>query len=149
MVKINSGWDLINTSTQHRSFWGFFIIFLANVIANPLADLSKSILFYFPDLYAIGEKMELAYTEQVMALSNLKSWGEFVMAIVIMAFFPALFEEIFFRGAVQNLLERWWQKTPVGHYCNFPAVQFDPYVGLFVFKQGPAWFCIGIDVPAQ
>ncbi len=89
---------------------GFFIIFLANVIANPLADLSKSILFYFPDLYAIGEKMELAYTEQVMALSNLKSWGEFVMAIVIMAFFPALFEEIFFRGAVQNLLERWWQK---------------------------------------
>ncbi|MBK7557477.1 MAG: CPBP family intramembrane metalloprotease [Chitinophagaceae bacterium] len=67
-------------------------------------------LSYFPDLYVMGQKMESAYTEQVMALSNLKSWGEFVMAIVIMAFFPALFEEIFFRGAVQNLLERWWQK---------------------------------------
>ena len=29
-----------------------------------------------------------------------------------MAFFPALFEEIFFRGALQNLLERWW-KAPL------------------------------------
>lgn len=89
---------------------GFFLIFLANVIANPLADLSKMILENFPNLKAIGIQMEDAYTEQVMALSNLKSWGEFFMAIVIMAFFPAFFEEIFFRGAVQNLLERWWKK---------------------------------------
>ena len=89
---------------------GFFLIFLANIIANPLADLSKMILENFPDLKAIGIQMEDAYSEQVMALSNLKSWGEFFMAIVIMAFFPALFEEIFFRGAVQNLLERWWKK---------------------------------------
>jgi len=88
---------------------GFFLIFLANIIANPLADLSKMILANFPDLNALGMRMEDAYTEQVMALSHLKSWGEFLMAIVIMAFFPALFEEIFFRGAVQNLLERWWK----------------------------------------
>jgi membrane protease YdiL (CAAX protease family) len=29
-----------------------------------------------------------------------------------MAFFPALFEEMFFRGALQNLLVRWW-KMPI------------------------------------
>jgi membrane protease YdiL (CAAX protease family) len=89
---------------------GFFLIFLANVIANPLADLSKEILRNLPHLNALGMKMEAEYTRQVMALSNLKSWGEFLMAIVIMAFFPALFEEIFFRGTIQNLLERWWKK---------------------------------------
>lgn len=89
---------------------GFFLIFLANVIASPLADLSKAILTNFPSINAMGIRMEAAYTEQVMALSNLKSWGEFFMALVIMAFFPALFEEVFFRGAVQNLLERWWKK---------------------------------------
>ena len=88
---------------------GFFLIFLANVIANPLVDLSKMLLTHLPNLNATGIRMEAEYTEQVMALSNLKSWGEFFMAIVIMAFFPALFEEIFFRGAVQNLLERWWK----------------------------------------
>ncbi len=89
---------------------GFFIIFLANIIANPLVDLSKMALSYFPDIFALGKRMEDAYTEQVIILSNLKSWGEFLMAIVIMAFFPALFEEILFRGAIQNLLERWWRK---------------------------------------
>ncbi len=89
---------------------GFFLIFLANIIANPLADLSRDLLKNLPELNAIGMRMEAEYTAQVMALSNLKSWGEFFMAIVIMAFFPALFEELFFRGAVQNLLERWWQK---------------------------------------
>lgn len=91
---------------------GFFLIFLANIIANPLADLSKMALANFPGLNAMGMRMEDAYNEQVLALSNLKSWGEFFMAIVIMAFFPALFEEMFFRGAVQNLLERWW-KAPL------------------------------------
>jgi membrane protease YdiL (CAAX protease family) len=89
---------------------GFFLIFLANIIANPLADLSKDFLRNFPDLNALGMRMEATYTEQVTVLSNLKSWGEFFMAIIIMAFFPALVEEIFFRGALQNLLERWWKK---------------------------------------
>jgi uncharacterized protein len=89
---------------------GFFLIFLANIIANPLEDVSKMLITNFPNLNAMGKKLEAAYTEQVVALSNLKSWGEFFMALVIMAFFPALFEEIFFRGAVQNLLERWWKK---------------------------------------
>ncbi len=88
---------------------GFFLIFLANVIANPLVDLSKTLAANFPDLNALGKTLEAAYTQQVTALSNLKSWGEFVLAIFIMAFFPALFEEIFFRGALQNLLERWWK----------------------------------------
>lgn len=99
---------------KHINPWqiilGFFLIFLANVIAQPLAELSKMMLSHFPSWYTLGQRMEDTYTEQVLALSNLKSWGEFLMAIVIMAFFPALFEEIFFRGAVQNLLERWWKK---------------------------------------
>ena len=58
--------------------------------------------------------METAYSDQVTALSNLKSWPEFLMALVIMAFFPALFEEVFFRGALQNLLVRWWKAPLLG-----------------------------------
>jgi membrane protease YdiL (CAAX protease family) len=100
---------------KHINVWqiilGFFLIFLANIIANPLADLSKGILSHSPALNALGMRLEAEYTKQVMALSNLKSWGEFWMAILIMGFFAAVFEEIFFRGAVQNLFERWW-KSP-------------------------------------
>lgn len=89
---------------------GFFLIFLANAIAQPLAELSRSVLTHLPSLNALGQKMETLYNDQVTQLSNLKSWGEFFMALLIMAFFPALFEELFFRGVLQNLLERWWKK---------------------------------------
>jgi hypothetical protein len=88
---------------------GFCIIFLANIISVPLADYSHKWLAHLPDLNAAAQRMENSYSEQVTALSNLKSWPEFLMALVIMAFFPAMFEEIFFRGAVQNLLVRWWK----------------------------------------
>jgi len=107
----NTFWLGFNKHINGRQvILGFFLIFLANVVANPLAELSKEMLRNFPDLNALGMRMEAEYTKQVTALSNLKSWGEFFMAIIIMAFFPALFEEVFFRGAVQNLLERWWKK---------------------------------------
>jgi len=106
----NSFWLGFNKHINVRQIiLGFFLIFLANILADPLADLSKMVLTHFPDWNAKAKFLEEAYTEQAVALSNLKSWGEFFMAIVIMAFFPALFEEIFFRGALQNLLERWWK----------------------------------------
>jgi len=91
---------------------GFFIILVANLLASPLADLTKSVVAHFPSLNAFAKNLEDTYNEQVLALSNLKSWGEFIMALFIMAFFPALFEELFFRGAMQNLLEKWW-KSPL------------------------------------
>ncbi|RYG52113.1 MAG: CPBP family intramembrane metalloprotease [Chitinophagaceae bacterium] len=88
---------------------GFAIIFTANLLAAPFADLSKTIVANFPELDAVAKQIELTYDKQVKVLSHLGSWSEFFMAVVIMAFVPAMFEEIFFRGAVQNLLEKWWK----------------------------------------
>ena len=98
---------------KHINGWqlliGFFLIFFANVIAGPLEDISKTLLAHFPGLDILAHRLEDNYSEQVAALSNLKSWGEFGISLVIMAFFPALFEEVFFRGILQNTLERWWK----------------------------------------
>ena len=90
----------------------FAIIFLANVAAGPLADLSKLIVANFPSIDVIAKKLELAYNQQVLAMSNLGSWPQYIVAIFIIAFFPAVFEEVMFRGVLQNLLVRWW-KSPV------------------------------------
>lgn len=103
---------------KHINGWqiliGFFLIFLANIIAQPLAEISRNILAHSHSLNAMAQRMEDAYSEQVTALSNLKSWPELLMALIIMAFFPAMFEEIFFRGALQNLLVRWWKAPLIG-----------------------------------
>ena len=58
--------------------------------------------------------MEDAYNQQILAMSHLKSWGSLIIAIFITAFFPALFEEMLFRGAIQNLFIRWWKRPVLG-----------------------------------
>ena len=92
----------------------FAIIFLANVAAGPLADLSKTILVNFPSIDAVAKKLEIAYNQQVMAMSNLSSWPQYIVAVFIIAFFPAVFEEVLFRGVLQNLLVRWWRSPIAG-----------------------------------
>ena len=89
---------------------GFLIIFTANLMAGPLQDLSEKILVHFSALNDTAKKLEQAYNEQVLALSHLNGLTDFLLALVIMAFFPALFEELFFRGAIQTLLVKWWKK---------------------------------------
>ena len=109
----NPFWLGFNKYVNYRQIaLGFAIIFLANIAAGPLEDLSKAIVAKLPSLDAAAKKMEDQYAEQVKLLGNLKSWGEYFVAIFILAFFPAMFEELLFRGTLQNLLEKWW-KAPL------------------------------------
>jgi membrane protease YdiL (CAAX protease family) len=91
---------------------GFLVIFTANIMTFPLQELSKAVISHIPSLDAWAKKLETIYNDHILVLSNLTSWPEFIMALFIMAFFPALFEEVFFRGIVQNLFVKWW-KAPL------------------------------------
>lgn len=91
---------------------GFVLIFLANVISQPLADFTKWAVAHWPEFNAMAQRMEDNYNESVKAISNLQGWGDYILALLVMAFFAALFEEIFFRGALQNILVRWF-KNPM------------------------------------
>jgi uncharacterized protein len=88
----------------------FVIMLTASLGAQFFAIITKGILAYIPWLDAKARLMENSYNEQVNALSNLKNGGEYVLALFIMAFFPGLFEEVFFRGLLQRFFERWWSK---------------------------------------
>ena len=110
----NKFWLGFNSNVNaYQLILGFLIMFTANVLAAPLQEISKALLIHLPSLNAIAKELETAYNEQVIVLSNLKSWPEFLMALLIMAFFPALFEEVFFRGAMQNLFVKWWKQPLV------------------------------------
>ena len=52
------------------------------------------------------DKMEEEYNSQVSAIISLKNGKEYIIALVIMAFLPALCEETLFRGGLQNFLTR-------------------------------------------
>jgi len=51
-------------------------------------------------------KMEGDYNRQVEAIIGLNSTGEYIIALVVIAFLPALCEETLFRGGLQNFLTR-------------------------------------------
>ena len=89
---------------------GFFIILAANYFASPFADISKWVLAHFPSVDALAKSAEKLYGEAIASMSNLKGGGQFVLAVFIIAFLPAMFEELLFRGVLQNLLVRWTKK---------------------------------------
>ncbi len=92
---------------------GFLIIFTTAIAVQPLSDLSKAIVAQFPSIDTAAKKMEDLYNAQAIALSNLKNVNEYILGLFIMAFFPALFEEVFFRGVLQNIFTRWWKNPMV------------------------------------
>ena len=89
---------------------GFLIIFTANLLAGPLQEFSEIIVAHFPSLDSIAKNMENAYNEQVLIISHLNGIPDLFIALILMAFLPALFEEVFFRGAFQSLLIKWWKQ---------------------------------------
>lgn len=52
------------------------------------------------------DKMEADYLKQASAILTLNNFTEYLLAIFIMAFLPALCEETLFRGGLQNFLSR-------------------------------------------
>lgn len=150
----NSFWLGFNRHFNiYQILLGFLLMFTANILAAPLADLTKSLLVHLPSLDKVAKSMENTYNEQVLVLSNLRSWPEFLMALVVMAFFPALFEEVFFRGAMQNLFVKWW-KAPLlaiivtsvlfslihsSVYLFFSRIALGFVLGLMYYKTKNIW----------
>lgn len=119
--------------------FGFFFIFCANLVAQPLVNLSKYIVSFNQTWVQKAEALEKMYNEQVALMSNLSGGGEFIIAIFIIAFLPALFEEMFFRGALQNTLQRWWKKPIIAIVVTsiiFSAIHFSIYLFLSRFLLG-------------
>ena len=52
------------------------------------------------------DKMEEDYNKQVEAIVSLRNIKDYILALIIMGFLPALCEETLFRGGLQNFLTR-------------------------------------------
>jgi membrane protease YdiL (CAAX protease family) len=120
---------------------GFLLIFSANILAGPLQELSEHLTTFIPRLHQMAKSMEDTYNENVKILSNLQNPSDLISAIFIMAFLPALFEEMFFRGALQNILTRWWQKPYLAILVTsvlFSLIHFSIWLFISRFIMGVA-----------
>lgn len=76
------------------------------------------------------DNAEKAYNDQVMAIAQIKTWGQYFVSVFVIAFLPAVFEETFFRGGVQQILTRWWKNPWLAIIITsliFSAIHFSWY----------------------
>ncbi len=100
--------------------------------------------------------LEETYTKQAMAMSKINGFGDYIFALVVMALGPAILEEMFFRGGVQNLLTRWIRKPwwaiiitsiifsaiHASYYGFLPRVALGIVLGLIYYYSSNLWLAV-------
>ncbi len=79
---------------------------------------------------AIFKATEDAYNKQVAVIARMDNVWDYVLSVIVIAFLPALFEEVLFRGGLQNLLSRWLKKPIIA--IIFTAIIFSAIHGSYL-----------------
>lgn len=90
----------------HSNFRQFYLVLLIAIAAL----FSQSILSQLNEWIPISKhweqvfkRMEDEYAKEVLNMVQMKTFADYVYSLIIIAFLPALFEELFFRGALQQM----------------------------------------------
>lgn len=63
-------------------------------------------------MQATADQMDKAHTNIMEIMLRMDGPGDLIINVLLMAVLPAISEELFFRGAMQRTMHRWW-KSPV------------------------------------
>ncbi len=135
------------------------IVLLIVVCTMPLISLLGELNKAIP-LSAVRrakfDAMEKKYNDLVMAMVQLKTWGQYFISLIIIAVLPAITEEVLFRGSLQNMLTRWlkspWAAILITSVL-FSAIHFSWYgflarvslgvvLGIIFFQTKNIWLSI-------
>jgi len=110
-------------------FWGFFLMAITILLSGSLASLNEMIPLT-EQLKVYAQAMEDSYMKQVELMSAMNGIPDLVIAVLVMALAPAIFEEVFFRGGFQNMMQRATGKMWVSILITsllFSAIHFSFY----------------------
>lgn len=111
-ICFRNGWQVLGFSKPWK--WklagiSLLIIACSGPLIDSLSMLNKAIpLPAATKAYFDG--LEKSYEAQVKVIAEVKTVGQLVVSLLLMALLPAMFEEVLFRGGLQGLLQRWWKK---------------------------------------
>ena len=86
-------------------------------LSGGLGELNKMIPLT-KNLKATFESWEKDYEKQVMIFANMKTIGDYVLSIFMVAILPAIFEELLFRGAIQKIFIGWFKKPHIAIFIT-------------------------------
>ncbi|MBX3239633.1 MAG: CPBP family intramembrane metalloprotease [Chitinophagaceae bacterium] len=146
----------LHTTFNYRQlFLSAALIFLGAVFAAGTTEIMERIPLS-ESWEARWKGMEENYIKQVEAIAPMNTVGQYLFALVMVAVLPAVFEEFFFRGGMQNLLTRstkniWF--SIIATSIVFSLVHFSFYgflarvclgivLGLIYYYSKSLWLCI-------
>lgn len=79
------------------------MIFFGFMLGDALSVLNK-IIPVSASAEKMFKQMEETYSNQVMAIANMKTFSDYFISLIILAVLPSLFEELMFRGCLQQIM---------------------------------------------
>lgn len=83
------------------------LIAFATISATDLISGLQDLIPLSPELKAHFDQVEAAYDRQMLYMLELDSWNGFIRSLILIALLPALFEELLFRGCLQQIMIKW------------------------------------------
>lgn len=83
---------------------------LTAISATDLVSWLQEQIPVAPHLKARFDEMEATYDQQMLYMLQLDSWGGFIKSLILIALLPALFEELLFRGCLQQIMVKWMKR---------------------------------------
>jgi membrane protease YdiL (CAAX protease family) len=99
-----------------QTFFVVLMIVAGIIFSGALAELNRMIPLP-KEIAEWFQKLEDNYNKQVFSIANMKTTNDYIFSLMILAIVPALFEEFFFRGCLQQV---------------FVALTKNAFVGIFI-----------------
>ena len=125
------------------------------LLSSALSELNE-IIPISKHLQTTFRKMEDDYSDGILVMANMKNFGDYLITVFVIALLPAIVEETFFRGGVQQLLVAWFKKPwiaivvtsvlfsaiHVSYYGFLPRAALGVMLGLLFYYSKSIWLNI-------
>ena len=119
-----------STHSNVRQFYIVLLLVIAALFAQSTISQLNELIPLSKNLQNTFKNMEDEYAKEVLSMAQMKTFGDYIYALIILAFLPALFEEMFFRGALQQTFVRLFGNAFAGILVTsifFSAAHFSFY----------------------
>lgn len=117
-------------SANLRQLYIVLLIIIAALFTQSLMTQINELIPISKELAARFKRMEDEYAKEVLAMAHMENFGDYLYALFIIALLPALFEEMFFRGALQQMFVGLFRNAFWGIFITsifFSAAHFSFY----------------------
>ncbi|HMO62001.1 MAG TPA: type II CAAX endopeptidase family protein [Ferruginibacter sp.] len=101
--------------TQKTGIAAVIVVILMMLACLPVVSGFQDLTEAYPWSKEMLQKFKAAeesYNRQVAVMARMNNFWDYIVAVIVIALLPAVFEEVLFRGAMQSLFSR-WTRMPV------------------------------------